>query len=158
MTSYSQPGHVSLIMPEYIDEILNEPPNSLMKGTSTTPAATHLFNINSEATNCPLLMWSSITILLLNCCIFPNEHVLTCFLLFLSSPHVFHHQMRMISKSWGIVFNTSMILNIYSLCRHQVCTLQWWVDASFAVHPNCCCHNWKGYCLLNVIKAKAEYS
>ena len=77
-------------------------------------------------------MWSSIPILLLNCCILPNKHALTSFLLFLSLPHLFNHQMRMISKSWGVVFNISVILNILcSLGRHQVCIL----SGSGWLHP-----------------------
>ena len=49
MIDYSEPGHVSLTMPEYIDGVMNKMPVSLLKGTLTTPAAAHLFNINPIA-------------------------------------------------------------------------------------------------------------
>ena len=43
---YSWLGCVSLTMPKYIDEVVSEMPLSLLKGTPTTPATSHLFNIN----------------------------------------------------------------------------------------------------------------
>ena len=46
---YSQPGCVSLTMPKYIDGVMSKTPVSLLKGISTTPATSHLFNINLNA-------------------------------------------------------------------------------------------------------------
>ena len=46
---YTQKGKVSFSMPQYIEDLLSECPDSIMKGTSTTPAANHLFQVNENA-------------------------------------------------------------------------------------------------------------
>ena len=51
MIDYSQSENVSFTMHEFIDGVLAEAPDSLMKGTSTTSAALHLFHVNSDATS-----------------------------------------------------------------------------------------------------------
>ena len=93
---YSQAGCVSLTMPEYIDGMVREIPLSLLKGTSTTPAASHLFNTNP---NTPLLSTiDAVTyhhlvakLLYLTKC--------TCTVLSLSLPCVFKHLTRMVSRN-----------------------------------------------------------
>jgi hypothetical protein len=39
---------VKVTMSHYIDELIHETPADLMKGTSATPAANHLFSVNPE--------------------------------------------------------------------------------------------------------------
>ena len=46
---YTSEGKVSFRMPQYIENLLQECPESIMKGTSTTPAANHLFQRNENA-------------------------------------------------------------------------------------------------------------
>ena len=46
---YTSKGKVSFRMPQYIEDLLQECPESIMKGTSTTPAANHLFQTNENA-------------------------------------------------------------------------------------------------------------
>ena len=47
--NYMEKGKVSFSMPQYIEDLLLECRESIMKGTSTTPAANHLFQINENA-------------------------------------------------------------------------------------------------------------
>ena len=42
-------GKVSFSMPKYVEELLSEAPEEIMKGSSTTPAASHLFQTNPDA-------------------------------------------------------------------------------------------------------------
>jgi hypothetical protein len=46
---FSTKGEVRLDMSEYIDEILADAPDEIMKGPATTPAANHLFDVNKNA-------------------------------------------------------------------------------------------------------------
>jgi hypothetical protein len=43
---FTQKGKVIMTMNDFIQELLKECPDDLMKGTSTTPAASHLFVVN----------------------------------------------------------------------------------------------------------------
>ena len=45
---YSTPGKVVFHMEDYIDRMINECPAGLLKGNPASPAANHLFDINSE--------------------------------------------------------------------------------------------------------------
>ena len=46
---YTVKGKVSISMPQYIEDLLLECNESIMKGTSATPAANHLFQTNENA-------------------------------------------------------------------------------------------------------------
>ena len=45
---YTKPGKVVFRMEDYIDRLIKECPDGLLKGNPTSPAANHLFEINSE--------------------------------------------------------------------------------------------------------------
>jgi hypothetical protein len=45
---FTQKGKVTMTMNDFIQELLKECPDDLMKGTSTTPAALHLFAVNPD--------------------------------------------------------------------------------------------------------------
>ena len=47
---FSEHGKVKFYMQDYIKALLAEAPEEIMKGSATTPAANHLFQINPEAT------------------------------------------------------------------------------------------------------------
>ena len=49
---YSHPGQVSIQMDTYVNDLLSESPDILMKGASTTPETNHLFQ---EDPDCPKL-------------------------------------------------------------------------------------------------------
>ena len=45
---YTIPGKVKITMPDFVQGVLDECPEDLMKGPSSTPAAHHLFNLDLE--------------------------------------------------------------------------------------------------------------
>ena len=45
---YTTLGKVKFTMPDFIQGVLNEWPEDLMKGPSMTPAVNHLFNVNTD--------------------------------------------------------------------------------------------------------------
>ena len=46
---FTATGKVGFSMPKYVEELLSEAPEEIMKGSSTTPAASHLFQTNPDA-------------------------------------------------------------------------------------------------------------
>ena len=50
--NYMTPGKVQFSMDQYISNLIAECPDTLMKGSSITPTANHLFEINED---CPKL-------------------------------------------------------------------------------------------------------
>ena len=46
---FSKDGKVMFKMKDYIQNMVDETPESLMKGAMSTPAANHLFEVNPEA-------------------------------------------------------------------------------------------------------------
>ena len=46
--NFSEPGKVIFSMKEYIEKLINEALEDLMKGASTSPAAHHLFNVDKN--------------------------------------------------------------------------------------------------------------
>ena len=50
---YSQKGKVSLTMPEYINDVILETPDILLKGTSTTSVASHLLTTRDDVEPLP---------------------------------------------------------------------------------------------------------
>ena len=45
---FSKPGKVLFLMQEYIERVVAETPEYLLKGPCSTPAANHLFHINEK--------------------------------------------------------------------------------------------------------------
>ena len=46
---FSEKGKVKFSMPEYIDRMIEDTPDELLKGPASTPAADHLFQVNPDA-------------------------------------------------------------------------------------------------------------
>ena len=46
--NYTIPGKVKITMLDFVQGVLDECPDDLMKGASLTPAANHLFNVDPE--------------------------------------------------------------------------------------------------------------
>ena len=76
--NYAVKGKVSFSMPQYIEDLLLECPESIMKGTSTTPAANHSFQTNENAEKLSTTDAVLITILLPSCCIWVSEQGRIC--------------------------------------------------------------------------------
>ena len=45
---FSEPGEVVFLMLDYVQRLLDEVPNDLLKGSSTSPASNYLFNVNDN--------------------------------------------------------------------------------------------------------------
>jgi hypothetical protein len=135
---YSTPGQVSIRMDDYISNLFEEAPAN-MAGTATTPAADHLFSVNET----PEYV-DDVTSELF--------HHLTAKLLFLSSkcarPNI---QMAMALLTACVkrpdkddYRKLSRVIKYLHATPTMALTLEgddarivkWWIDASFAVHPD----------------------
>mmetsp|Transcript_25421 Transcript_25421/g.38556 ORF Transcript_25421/g.38556 Transcript_25421/m.38556 type:complete len:84 (+) Transcript_25421:2644-2895(+) len=47
---FSEPGKVIFSMLDYIDRLIAETPEEVLKGEGTSPAANHLFQVNDRGT------------------------------------------------------------------------------------------------------------
>ena len=125
-------------MQEYIDRLVNETPDELMKGPCSTPAANHLFQVNDNA---PLLDVPKSK----------TYHHLTATILYLAKKTRPDIQVAVSFLSTRVQQPTiddwkklGRCIRYLSSTRDLVLTLeanidgiiQWWVDASYAVHPN----------------------
>ena len=139
---YTSKGKVSFRMPQYIEDLLQECPESIMKRTSTTPAANHLFQTNENAEKL-----SAMDAML--------YHHLVAKLLYLGKrtrldllTAVSFLCTRIQSPDVDDFKKLGRCLRYLRDSRHLSLTLkadamnviQWWVDASFATHPNCHSH------------------
>mmetsp|Transcript_32227 Transcript_32227/g.48616 ORF Transcript_32227/g.48616 Transcript_32227/m.48616 type:complete len:156 (-) Transcript_32227:17-484(-) len=139
----SQPGKVIFSMFDYIERLLNNAPEELLKGAATSPAAKHQFQVNDK---CPKLESSSAVM----------YHHLTAQLLYLGKrtrPDLLLAILFLCSRvqspdeaDWKKLARCIRFLrdtkdNLFTLEAGNNKVIQWWVDASCAVHPNMRSHN-----------------
>ena len=135
---FSKKGKVIFSMEEYIERLINETPDELLKGPCSTPAANHLFQVNENA---PLLDDRTSKL----------YHHLTATILYLAKKTrpdiqtaVSFLSTRVKEPSIDDWKKLGRCIRYLSSTRDLVLTLeanndgviQWWVDASYAVHPN----------------------
>ena len=135
---FSNEGKVLFSMLEYIDRMLADAPEELMKGPCTSPAANHLFNVNENATK---LDASSAIIF----------HHLTAQLLYLAKrtrPDLLLAVSFLCTRvqepdedDWKKLGRCLRFLrdnkgDVLTLVANGMNSISWWIDASFAVHPN----------------------
>jgi hypothetical protein len=135
---FTEPGKVAMTMFDFIDELLKECPDDLMKGTSVSPAAGHLFDVNPD---CDKLDEQTATL----------YHHLTAKLLYLSKrtrpdlqPTVAFLSTRVLSPDIDDWKKLGRCLRYLRDTRDMVHTIRadgtgvicWWIDASFGVHPD----------------------
>jgi hypothetical protein len=133
---YTERGKVVINMDHYVDELLESIPNDMGDGIATTPAATHLYEINSNAEK---LKQEKIEIF----------HTITAKLLFLSKrarPDLQQAVGFLTTRvknpdidDWKKLIRLIKYLrgtNQYKLTLEGDDThvIKWWVDAAFAVH------------------------
>jgi Reverse transcriptase (RNA-dependent DNA polymerase) len=133
---FTKQGKVVMTMNDFIEELLKECPDDLMKGTSTTPAAAHLFTINPE---CDKLDSETATL----------YHHLTAKLLYLSKRTrpdlqvaVSFLSTRVLSPDtddWKKLGRCLRYLHANPDLPHTLESdgtgmIRWWVDASYGVH------------------------
>jgi hypothetical protein len=135
---FSNVGKVVMSMHDYISELLEETPDDLLKGVVSSPASNYLFNVNPA---CERLDTETAAIL---------DH-LTAKLLYLAKrtrpdllPTVSFLCTRVQSPDKDDWKKLGRCLTYLQQAKDEVHTLaadgswvvQWWVDASFAVHPD----------------------
>jgi Reverse transcriptase (RNA-dependent DNA polymerase) len=135
---FSEDKKVKMTMYDYLDELIREGPANLMKGTSVMPAANHFFAVSPD---CPKLDKVDTAL----------YHCLTAKLLYLSKrtrPDLLlaisfltkrvqcpdTDDWKKLGRCLGYQSETRHLP--FVLSANNTSIIQWWVDASFAVHPN----------------------
>jgi hypothetical protein len=134
---FSEPGKVKIIMADYINKVLSEL-DEYFNGIATTPATSNLFNIRTEAEK-------------LNKEQADSFHTITAQLLFLtmrSRPDILTAvaflTTRVSCPDVDDRYKLRRVVQYLRGTRELYLTLEpddlhvykWWIDASFAVHPN----------------------
>ena len=135
---YTSDGCVSFIMKDYVTELLKERPNDMDAGAATTPAASHLFQINE---NCTKLDPEKADLF----------HHLVAKLLYLakrSRPDILTATSFLCTRVKGPDLDDYKKLNrclnylegtqdmYLTLGTEDNYPINWWVDASFAIHQD----------------------
>ena len=135
---FSEDGKVMFKMEDYVQNMIDEAPEILMKGAMSTPAANHLFEVNPDAVKLGKVEAET-------------YHHLVAKLLYLSKrsrPDVLLAVSFLCTRvqapdedDWKKLGRCLRYLNdtkdLYlTLEAEDLTTIRWWVDASFGVHPN----------------------
>ena len=138
MIDFSEDGKVKFKMHEYVQNMLDETPEELMKGPCSSPAANHLFEVNPDAEK-------------LNSVSAETFHHLTAKLLYLakrSRPDVLPAVSFLCTRvqspdvdDWKKLGRCMRFINetkkLYlTLEADDLSRVRWWIDASFGVHPD----------------------
>jgi len=134
---YSTAAKVKISMLDYIERMLGDLPEG-MDGTATTPAANHLFDVNNAATKLDHdtsdFFHTNVAKLLFLCKrARPDIHTAVAFLTTrVTSPDVDDYaKLRRVMRYLRGTINLPLTLE-----SHPSGNMRWWVDASFAVHPD----------------------
>lgn len=135
---YSTPGKVAITMVDYIDNMLRELPED-MAGTATSPASNHLFNVNNDNPakldkETSEMFHHNVAKLLFLCKrARPDVQTVVAFLTKrVKAPDMDDYKKlrRVMQYLRGTL---DMPLTLEADDTHVV---KWWIDASFAVHPD----------------------
>ena len=135
---FSEKGKVIFLMQEYIDRLIAETPQDMMKGPCSTPAANHLFQVNDDAEllnndNARKFHHLVATLLYLAKKTRPDIQVAISFLCTrVQSPTI--DDWKKLGRCIRYLSTTRDMPLTLEVDRSGV--IQWWVDASYAVHPN----------------------
>ena len=135
---YSKDEKVSFDMTEYLQQIIDETPEELLKGSVSSPAANHLFQVNDEAEKldpATAIIFHHLVAQLLYLAKRTRPDILTC-ISFLTSrvqcPDV--DDWKKLGRC--VIFLRSTKTDKMTLEANSLNTMYWWIDASFGVHPN----------------------
>jgi len=135
---FSQPGKVIFSMVDYIERVIAETPDELMKGPCSTPAANHLLRVDDKAE-------------LLDKEKAETYHHLTAMILYLAKKTRPDIQTAISFLTTRVKAPTTDDWKKLGRCIRYIavtkslpltleageeCIIKWWVDASYAVHPN----------------------
>ena len=138
---YSVDGEVQIDMSEYIKMILSDVPPKMI-GHATTPAASHLFQVNDNPINLDDECKENFIHYVMQ--LFyasqqgrPDIHTTVSFLCgWLKSPDADDYK-KLIRVMKYLQSTVDLVLTLSSENGKQI---QWWVDVSYGVHPNMCGH------------------
>ena len=139
---YSVKGKVSFSMPQYIEDLLAECPDSIMKGSSATPAANYLFQTNDNAEKLNTLdavLYHHLVAKLLYLGKRTRPDLLTVISFLctrIQCPDV--DDFKKLGRCLQYLRDSKHLS--LTLEAEDMTVIQWWVDASFATHPNCRSH------------------
>jgi len=135
---YSNAGKVSFAMQKYIDEMIDECPPELLKGSAVTPAANHLFEVDDDAEKLgpgDAVLYHHLVAKALYVCkrARPDIQLAVSFLATrVQSPDV--DDFKKLGRCMRYLRGTRDLP--LTLECSEIGVIRWWVDASFAVHPN----------------------
>jgi len=135
---YTEEGKVKFTMPHMIEEIINQLPASLNNGPATTPAANHLFQVNEDAVklgqgDADLFHRLTAQLLYLGKRARPDLQTAVSFLTTrVTSPD--QDDFRKLGRCIRYLRRTKHYP--LTLEANSMSSIQWWVDASYGVHPD----------------------
>ncbi|KAL7564112.1 hypothetical protein ACA910_012384 [Epithemia clementina (nom. ined.)] len=149
---YSKPGKVVFSMHQYVVDLLKECNDELLTGHPQSPAANHLFEVNTDAEKLDdekQTLFHHLTAKLLYLAKRTRPNILLAVVLLatcVQSPDTDDYKKltRCLSYLWE---NLDLSLTLEG---NDMSTLRWWVDASFGVHPlyekphRCCVQHGQG--------------
>ncbi|KAG7353502.1 hypothetical protein IV203_002857 [Nitzschia inconspicua] len=159
---YSIDGKVQFTMPTMVNEIIAQLPMSLSSGPSATPAGNHLFVVDKNAqklseTNSDLLHWMTTQLLYLCKRARPDLQTAVAFLITrVVAPDC--DDIKKLGRCVRYLRRTAHLPLV--LEANCVSNIRWWVDASYAVHPDMRSHTggtmtfWQRVSILHVDTAK----
>ena len=139
---YSTPGQVSFSMPEYVDKLIKETPSEMLGRTVQTPATLHLFKINNDAVKLSsedAVLYHHLMAKILHLCkrTRPNLQLAVAFLTTqVKCPDADNY--KKLGRCLTYIRDTRDMK--LTLAANNMSQINWWVDASFAVHPKCRSH------------------
>lgn len=134
---YGITGKCRICMTDYVNEILDELPES-MSGTAVTPAANHLFEVNEEAVklseaDAQFFHHNTAKLLFLSKRARPDIQTAVAFLTTrVKNPDV--DDIKKLGRVMAYLRNTPDL--VLALEAHDMTVIKWWVDGSYAVHPD----------------------
>jgi len=135
---YAKDGKVMFKMDNFVERLLDEAPADMQSNTAATPAAGHIFQVNKEgkkldSKTVDLFHHLVAKLLYLRKRVRPDLHMAVAFLTTrVTSPDkdVYKKLGRCIAYLWA---TKELFLTLEADSDGRI---RWWVDASFAVHPD----------------------
>ena len=136
--TFNDDGSVKFDMSDYIEGVLRETPKEFIRGIVQTPAASHLFDINPDGKRLDsdrLEQFHHLVAKLLYLCKRTRPDIqLTVSFLCTRVTNADEDDWKKLGRCLNYLYHHSDLA--LTLQADRLNTLQWWVDASFAVHQD----------------------
>ena len=135
---FSTDGQVSFIMKDYVEELMNEKPDNMDDRLATTPAASHLYQINDGAEKLGDKQSETFHHLVAKLLYLakhsPPDILTTVSFLCTRVKGLDTDDWKKLNRCINYLADTRDLYLTISMSDNP--TINWWVDASFAVHPD----------------------